>query len=85
MLLRILISFIITVLLFILIFFFTILLIKITEKIECYLDKKRNQLGKEKYEKYIWYIKTVLCTIMLTIFFTLLVYKFIFVYLAHYL
>lgn len=85
MLLRILISFIITVLLFILIFFFTILLIKITEKIECYLDKKRNQLGKEKYEKYTWYIKTALCTIMLIVFFTLLVYKFIFVYLAHYL
>ena len=85
MLLRILISFIITVLLFILIFFFTILLIKITEKIECYLDKKRNQLGKEKYEKYIWYINTSLCIIMLIVFFTLLVYKFIFVYLAHYL
>ena len=85
MLLRILISFIITVLLLILIFFFTILLIEITEKIECYLDKKRNQLGEEKYEEYIWYIKTLLCTIMLIVFFTLLVYKFIFIYLVHYL
>lgn len=85
MLLKILISFIVTVLLLALIFCFTILLINITEKMERYLDKKRNKLGKEKYEKYIWYIKTVLIVIMLIIFFTAVVYKFIFVFLAHYL
>lgn len=85
MLLKILISFIVTVLLLALIFCFTILLTKTLGKIDYYLDKKKNQLGKEKYEKIIWYIETVLIVTMFIIFFTALVYKFIFVYLAHYL
>lgn len=83
MLLKILISFILTILLLALIYGFMILLIKTLEKIERYLDKKRNKLGKEKYEKNVWYIETILIVIVSITFLTFLTYRFVFDYLVN--
>lgn len=78
MLLNILISFVIVICSVVVCFCFAILLIKIFTKIESYLDKKRNELGKELYEGITEFIKAGLMMILLVIFLTFMVYNFIF-------
>lgn len=80
MLLEILISFGIVVILGCIILVLALLFVKISDVIERYLDKKRNDLGEEKYNDLTFFIKIALISIVGAIVLTWMVYTTIFLY-----
>ena len=80
MLLEILISFGIVVILGCTVLVLALLLVKIAYVIERYLDKKRNDLGEEKYNYLTFFIKTAIISIVGVIVLTWMVYNLIFLY-----
>lgn len=78
MLLEILISFGIVVILGCIILVLFLALLKIVSVIERYLNRKRNDLGEEKYNELTFFIKTTLISIAMVIFLTWMVYTTIF-------
>ena len=78
MLLEILISFGIVVILGCIALVLFLLLFKTVSIIERYLDKKRNDLGEEKYSYLAFFIKTTTILIVGVIFLTWMVYTTIF-------
>lgn len=79
MLLEILISFGIVVISGCIILVLFLLLFKIVSVIERYLDKKRNDLGEEKYNYLAFFIKITILSVVGVVFLTWMVYNLIFI------